>query len=86
MQKKEEDLAEEDDGGEFVMRKCDEEKDDEETIAEEEKLQNDTDYQSELDDLQKEGISKLGHNVVKEISIINELEVTVINLTSQDHL
>jgi len=43
----------EDDGGEFVVEE--EEKDDEETIAAEEKLHEGDDYQSELDDLQKEG-------------------------------
>ena len=46
---------EEDDGGEFVFE-GEQEKDDEETIAEEEKLQDVDGYQSELDDLQKEGI------------------------------
>ena len=46
---------EEDDGGEFVVE-GEEEKDDEETIAEEEKLQAGDGYESELEDLQKEGI------------------------------
>lgn len=46
---------EDDDGGEFVFE-GEQEKDDEETIAEEEKLQDGDGYQSELEDLQKEGI------------------------------
>lgn len=53
--RKEAELVDGDDGGEYIVE---DEKDDEETIAEEEKLQKDVDYKSELDDLQKEGMSK----------------------------